>query len=494
MNTRILQGFPWIIIKFFFSPNPELFFLRWFITIGLLVSFTLPPFMGPDEATHVYRVYELSSFDLKLDKFSNGYGYKIPDTIIKLNQDQFSSNANQPAHNVLAHNIKSGPINAPPSIQYFENASTYLPTGYLHMVITASVSKVLGLSAYTSIMLMRLTNLAVCGTLVYLAIKTIPKKKWFFVMVGLFPMAIHQTAVITPDGIVNSVALLSIAMVAMLIYNKRPVDRKYLIGLLTMLTIASLTKQAYVLLSLILFLIPASVFRHSIIKLRYIAVCMLVILSILGLYNVATITTTNNGLAMWRQRDGFGETKTANEFVNDIVHRPVYTLRFLTGSFVYNISPEYNKPTDQKTFMHNEHADFTAITFYGSFGSLNIKYPAWITPIVLLGLLIPLLSENYTFLKERRERLLIWFIILSTCTLLTLLLWFKWTARTDPAIVGLQGRYFIPLLGLLVFVTTGRYVKVYVRKSYLPKLLGGIVFIEGAMMLVLIFSRFYAGP
>lgn len=474
--------------------RPERFFLQWFLLIGILLCFILPPFMGPDEASHVYRAYEFSKGDVLMDKLGNGYGYKIPDSIVHLNQDQFWSNAHQPYLSALKHNLKSTSVNdSHTTVQYFEATSVYSPVGYLHFIVVTWLSRLFGWSAYANITLMRLANIALYATFAYFAIRIMPKRRWFLAMVALMPMAIHQASVVSPDAMINGSALLTVAMVARLLVTRRFPGYTYLSVLATASLLVAFNKQAYLFFPLILLVVPWQVFGKQASKRIYIAITFLAVFICLGTWSIISSSNSAVAFSTWRQRENFGQTRSTTEFAKYVIKEPIDATRFLIHSYVYNTAPKAQIDTalQPEFYVHNRSADFTWASLLGAFGSLMVNYPIWVYFVVVGGLAVPLLAEDFTFLPNRRWRLLVGGVIVLQFAMVTAVLWIKWTAKTDTAIIGVQGRYLLPLVGLLVFLPSARYISLNLRDKLLPKLLNCAVFIEGIAMLVVIASRFY---
>jgi uncharacterized membrane protein len=481
-------------IRIAFPARPERFFLQWFLVISVLLCFILPPFMGPDEASHVYRTYEFSKGDVLMDKLGDGYGYKIPDSIVHLNQDQFWSNAHQPYTTALKHNLHSTSVNdSHTTVQYFEATSVYSPIGYLHFIVVTWFSRLFSLSAYSNIILMRLANIALYAAFAYCAIRIMPKRRWFLVMVALMPMAIHQASVVSPDAMINGSALLTVAMIARLLVTRRFPGYKYLSVLAAASLLVAFNKQAYLFFPLILLIIPWQAFGRPIGKRLYIAATFLAVFVCLGVWTLVSSSNSTAAFSQWRQRESFGQTRTTTEFVKYVATEPIDASRFLLHTYVYNTAPktQIDSALQPEFYVHNRSADFTWESMLGAFGSLMVNYPIWVYFVVVGGLVVPLLTEDYTFVASRRLRWLAGGVIALQFLILTAVLWVKWTAKTDTAIVGVQGRYLLPLVGLIVFLPSAKYMSLNLRENLLPKLLNCAVFIEGAAMLVVIASRFY---
>lgn len=484
----------WHKLKNFLVPErPELFFVRWFLMISLPLCVLLPPFMGPDEASHVYRTYEFSRGDLLLDRFQDGYGYQIPDNIVKLNQDQFWGNAYQSPSAALKHNLNSGPIDAPgTTVQYFEATSPYTPLSYLHFIIPMLLNRLASINTYAGFILLRLANIALYAVIVYYAVRLMPRRQWFLAMAGLLPMAIHQATVVSPDGFTNALAFLSVALVARLVVAKRYPGHLQAGVLALALFLVSFSKQAYLFFPLILLIVPARAFWNRLGKARSIAIMFLAVWGVLGLWTLFSSAVAADSWNVWRARENFGETKSTSEFIGDLVQHPIGSAAFLTHSLIFNIATREHAAALHPEFnLHNRAADFTPQSFLGAFGSLMVNYPLWVYGIVVLGLALPLLSEKFIFLTDRRLRLVVWGLLALQFLVLVVGFWLRWTARTDPAIVGIQGRYLIPLLGLVAFLPTGAYLQVKLRDRLLPGLLGSFAFIQGAMLLIVVATRFY---
>ena len=495
LMSKLLRASYWLR-DFFMPERPEKFFLHWFLLVGILLCFILPPFMGPDEASHTYRAYEFSTGDVVLDKYDKGYGAPIPDTLIKLNSDQFWQNSKQQPGVARGYNMQIGGINAPhKTVQYFENTSVYSPLAYIHFIIVMWFDRLVNLPVYYGFILLRLANIAVYAALVYWAIRIAPKKRWFLVMAGLLPMAVHQASVVSPDGFINGAALLAIACVGKMLSDKKFPGYKLLALLTTMVFIVGFSKQAYVFFPLFLFILPASLFlRQKFSKRTYVAGTVGLVVVGLALWSLATATVSANAFNVWRDRDAFGATPTTSQFIKTTLKEPVTSAEVLARSFVYNIGYQGPLPSSPESLTTNLPANFTLTSFLGQFGSLLINYPVWMYFVVVAGLVVPLMGDKEKYLLSSRMRLLVAATIALVFITLTLVFWLKWTPSGGPYIIGLQGRYLIPLVGLLAFLPSGKFAKLQLQPGILPKILVAIVAIEGVMMLGLITAQYYEFP
>ena len=117
------------------------------------------------------------------------------------------------------------------------------------------ISKILGLSVLSSIILGRLCNLLVYAFLIRLAIKKAKGKELLFASLGMLPMSVYLASSFSTDGMVNGLLFLIIALFCEYIQKDKVSVSNILLFAILCLIMATM-KLPYVLLVGLLLFIP----------------------------------------------------------------------------------------------------------------------------------------------------------------------------------------------------------------------------------------------
>lgn len=481
-----------------FSNHPEYFFLVCAAFFGLLLVFVLPPYRGLDEASHVYRITQLAEGDLFIEKIPGGYGHAIPDNIHRVNFDEFTTNKKSSFAGSFDRRWKEGSHSKDDtgsSVQLFEGSGVYSPLVYLHYFPVAIIEHYFQINTFLYVLLLRVSNLALFIGCIFFAIRLIPSAKWLLTAVALLPMSLHQASTVSGDVLLLSSIILFVAMLVRLLHNNESeLKSKYtsgnlLIGIFVTGVLIGGSKPGYIILTGALLVLPASIFGSKIRKLLFstsmfgIAAGMLVIWGV-----VINDAGLSNALETFRSRVNHGGTTiTASQMIQQTVFRPWETGQLFVNTFVFETQNTLPSPLPKE---YNRVPDSNLSNFTGSFGSLNMNLPTWASFLVLINLVVAYLGFSRPNVLPKTKRRLIVVILFVQFVALFLAFWKTWTSISMQHVWGLQGRYYIPLLPLLVLVTPRKSIFSWSEaSSKLVLMLASVTPL--VIMSLLIFSTFY---
>lgn len=244
-----------IISKIF--AEPHLFFLTTSLIFGILFILITPPLQGPDEQAHFFQAYKVSEGDF-INDIHDSYPKSLRETykIVFYNDDiRFNiNNKYEHARTLEALRVPLNSQNREKGDGYMMGTN-YAPVAYTGQAIMILLGRLLGLAPIVLIYLARLGNLAIWILLVYFAIRMSPIGKWPLVVIGIIPMAVFQGAVVTVDTFSNGVLILYLAYVLYLYVQKSKIsNRQYaLLGLTAcMLALGKMVMLVFVPLALLL--------------------------------------------------------------------------------------------------------------------------------------------------------------------------------------------------------------------------------------------------
>jgi uncharacterized membrane protein len=447
--------------------QPEQAFLLLALIFGIAILFINPPFQAPDEQVHFYKSYALSDGQIIPEKIGNSSGFYIPKSTNNAYLE-FRSIKFHPEDKINMINIfyfLNNPLH--PNYTKFEDISnifivTYSPVPYLASGFAIFIGKLFSFSPLLLMYLGRIANLLFYALIVYMAIKITPVQKWVFFLLALMPMAIYIASSLSSDSFTIAISFLVIGLFFKFAFddNKQVIDNKDLSILFILLLFIALSKQIYILLGLLFFMIPSYKFgNRKIMFLRFVSIFVPIMLVIIGWSFLV------NGLYM--------PNSSAISVSGQIYFILANPLEFIF--IVLN------------TILGNYH-NFI-VMFVGNFGRIDTPLPDSLIYIFIIVLsLVSILDKSRVniVLKQKLIPLIILLIVFISVFALEFI---TWTPVGSVSIAGIQGRYFIPvapLFFLLFFNKKFNYDLKYFNKTIIFFIILVLIF-----TLFVIFRRYY---
>jgi uncharacterized membrane protein len=446
----------------------EIYLIVVLLVFGTIACFLLPVNGGYDEEEHLIRVWEMSNYTfLPNEKLGNQLPFPLIYREISYRKE-FIVRAVPADFWEKYGNLR---LDSMDYIYNVDTRSVYSPPLLLpQALVMRFLGRKLHLPALTVYYACRLAGLLSYVLLVFLAVRWIPYGKWTLAILASSPVAILQTATVTPDTISNGIALLFVGGCLALIQRKE-IHWKELTALVVLMLILFWGKINIVPLALLPFLtIPPSQFK---VKKGY------------WILLAATVAFFLIEVAVWnlfaysRYHDALSGADPAGQ-VRFILAGP---LRFI-GVIARNIWVSW--------------ADYlragTAI-----YGLDYWPVPVWTYYLYGAGLLGTLLIPENENAPDRRLRigLLITFLAAYLWTIVSL--YISYTPAGSDIVRGVQGRYFAGVMPLLFLALACLpFLKQIRTPTYLPLALGGLTLLVyiGGMYLsyhVVCGSQYYVG-
>lgn len=429
---------------------------------GLSMMIALPLFEAPDEPVHFYRAYQVGEGKVIGETYNNVSGGYV-----------------RPA---VEGNYDAGPEELPETFIPFPSSVIYSPLGYLPQAAGIDLGRLIDPSVRTMAYIGRLFNLATYIVLVSLAIKIAKKGKWVYAVVGLFPIAIQQAASLSTDVMSMGIAFIAIAYIHSLFYSKS-IARRQIVILVLLAIGLGLTKQTNLIFLLPAIFIPTRLYGSWRSKLLLTSAIIIAgIIAAVGWYGAVIASDINTDYASYLQ---LSDVKPVRQ-VKHMMNNPFEFLGTLFRSFVF------------EGFKSAATPDFYLVSAYGFFSWFTYKLPL---PFIALGyslLLLSLLHSKDN--KEHKDTINNGLAIIQFATFLlsvlgiAVALYIVWTPVGSPQISGIQGRYFIPLIPLLIPICgwLGKFVSVkFAKELYLGFLVAAISTINLTAMLAITYRWFY---
>jgi len=393
--------------------------------LGIIFSVLIPLYQVPDEEVHINEIYKFLGEDIDFSEETNEFG--DTERIIK-NYDE--------KVDIEDYIVLDNKINI---IDKIEKIDIHL-IRYLPQTIGILISELFELPIICSVTLSELLAVIFYTIFGALTLKLMPIKKEVMMMIMLLPICIQQTGSFSYDMMLNSLSFLFIAYIFNLKLIKQKVDNKDLIKILLLLISITLIKVPYILLGLLIFIIPLKQIEiiNSVKKIvntkikRIIATMFILILIVVGLFIISNISYVKVLIAF--------------------ILNPIDSIKLLFRTLI-------------------EHLGFYVISIMGYFGWHDTPVSILFGIFVILSMLIInfLSKEKYNNNKlSRKDNMYVFGLGLFSCVI-TIISLFEWTLNYNGIntsdfvlsdfsyyikntydILGVQGRYFIPLLPLLI--------------------------------------------
>lgn len=405
-------------------------FLLFLIPLGCFYLIVFPPFSVPDEISHYKGAYFFSNLFLLSD-----LSYMRPEDAQLLSA--LSTRVDRDLYASVLENFSFfSQLSGKESYASILNSSAEawssfipkMPQVRICAAFGIALGRLFGLGAIPTLYLGRLLNFACFVVLVYWAVKTTPVGKRIFMMICLLPMTLHVAASYSYDAATIGLAFLLTALFLKAIYATETLSVKQLVVLAVLSVLLAPCKVVYITIVLLVLLIPKNKFsnnRFSVIyKLGILGVSLfttIVIRRIPSLINDSTSLSTSNFYTF-----------------SDIANDPV--------SFIGIIMKTFNKWGEA----------WLQGIFGGSLGWFQVSQP-WFTLFgffVLLLLAIPT-YKNMQFHIKKIQRIFFLAIPVISWFLIMLVMYVSWTPNNENTILGVQGRYILPVLPLTLLAFKG---------------------------------------
>ena len=419
------------IFSIFFVP--ENFFLVVALIFGIAFFRIFPPMTAPDELGHFAKAYAFAEGKIvpvyhhsESNPYSswNNYGFYLPDDFNDLNEDTVDVIIN--SNLKFNYRFSDSPKYRKSSLEFtgLGGQMNYSFIQYIPQIFGIFLVKLFSSSVLLAYFSARLFNFAFYLIIVYLAIKTFKFSKWAGVLVALNPMLLELATSASGDAFTDAISFLFTALLSKLIVEDKTTKRILFLSFILLIMMVQM-KPALILFGMLYFIIPLKKLN---LKLKIIYGTVVFIISVL-LY------------LLW------GRLFPSQEIMYQDFTSSSEQLRFILKS-----------PLEFLRVIHNtikEHGEFLYQSFSGKLSALNRNLPIGIIKFYYLIIVAICLFDspeyeeaNFTIYKKLNLLVMIvGYIVLTFVALFQI-----WTPVGSDYIIGLQGRYFIPLSFVFIMV------------------------------------------
>lgn len=422
------------------SPALHIRFLLLSLLLGIGYLFVFRGISAPDEISHYIGSYKLSSMVLG-EKAVVDTGHVIvreEDYFLEDLEDLADESQNSDyIPQILGRDLQardfyiiknwSGLYQKSEAIRVSRHIPVRTtPLIYIPQILGISLARLLRLNTIGLITLGKLFNLIAYVLLLSYAIYLLPFGKNILFAAALLPMSMHLGASMSYDAMIIALVSVFLAKVFSMAYGKAKANIRDILLLALITLIFSPCKMIYSLLIFSYLIIGEDKFGNKKIKYGGFALILLSFIAAMFLVNAATIqsyaTAGSNNLE-WAKEAGYT--------IKELIKRPLFTVKMLYHTLLW-----------QAQYYH--------MTMIGAYlGNIieALDIPYLLIQVFSMGLLLlSLRGEEGKNPMKPRERLWIGLLILSVIGAAMLSMFIAWTPRNADTILGVQGRYFLPLL------------------------------------------------
>ncbi|MCI8824632.1 MAG: DUF2142 domain-containing protein [Lachnospiraceae bacterium] len=413
-----------ILLLIFKNIQYEKIFCAMAVGVGIVYMILLPVQMAPDEPSHIATAYTISNKILGMDiRSEDGYIYMRK-------CDKYCAYLLRPYNEDIVKLYDSFlKIPSEKDKEMTETKAMGLNTtkeAYLLSALGITIGRILGLNGEITFLLGRIFNYILFVLVTYFAVKRIPYGKVTLILISMLPMVLQQAISYSYDSLLLTMCMAFITYFCLLIHDDYVIKNKDIVFLAIVSLILSRLKGSGYMPLVFLLLIPIIKYRKDKTKKK-------MVYALIGILI---------GVTVWKIGD-MAMSSSSSVTENNETY---YTLAYLLENKKNTILVFFN------TFWL--HIDFYLFSCLGfSLGWLEISIPTALFVVYLFVLflsMIPIKEPEEGF-NIKQKIFSIFMSLISICGICMALL-LSWTTKDFTSIEGVQGRYFLPVLIVLLFV------------------------------------------
>lgn len=448
------------ILNVFIIKNEKMEVYKKFGCIGLILGIIfllfIPILHGIDEGAHFFKVYSFF-YDVKSHyNDENILVDEVPEIIIRADMIENI----QDSYLILNEKINDEKTIAS---QEYIGAKLYSPISYITYLIPVFLLKnIFKLNIFWIIVFGRLVSFCTWLLITMYTIKIIPRKKEFFASLCLLPIVLSIVTTFTGDLVNNAAVFLFIAFWYKLYVEKRQIKKSEIFIITILGIITTCSKMVYALMFLLLFLLPEEIFKSK--KNKYLITTGIILVLVITFF----VNMSFVGNDLFEAYPAINEQK---EFIKDNIFQYIYIfIKTIITNFPMYL---YQFTTGKTTMCQNAiYVDNVISMFY------------WII------LISTLLSEDNEIKLNKKSKIFIIGIVITMISIIFLSLYLQWTATNYGIgyhlVMGVQGRYFIPISALLIFNNNKKKININKNLLWTSMILMDFIIILKIMMMFLI--------
>ena len=409
--------------------RPEWYYLILSVPFGFALLFLTPPSQVPDEFAHLMRSFQLSEGRFVAVKVGSQTGGDLPVSLTTMMSPYWGIPFHPTVKTTVASVRKSADIPLDRDKRHFvnfPNTAMTPPLPYLPQALGIVLASQLTSSVLYLMYAGRAFNLLATISVTFLAIRRTPIGKWMFAVLALTPMSMFIAASLSADALTNALSFLLIAQILHVAFGPQACVTGTSILQMALLGIAiGQCKQAYFLLPACILIIP--IVRFGSWRRYCISFAVVMVVTCLSVVAWALVVR--------------GIYSPANPLVEIDPGRQLQLIQTDPSRFL----------TALKVTIQNTPSYFQQ--FAGVLGFLDTYLPDWVIYTTWAVILIACLDHLVPPGNVRLLHVSLFLgISLVTSFIVTFIIYLTWEKVGGTTLIGIQGRYFIPLSPLIGLV------------------------------------------
>ena len=400
------------------------------IIFGLLMVFFTPPMSFLDESAHFTRA-ELISEGQLYPQFTDK-GIYIDDYYFGFQQSYYGTT-------ILDGGSYNNPITDHKGYWGWTTSSPFY--SYIFSALGILFAKLLNLTAIWALYLSRIANLVLYAVTAYFMIKIIPKYKMPLLVFATLPLCVAQASSLSYDAFILTFTLVIITYFIKMYLGE--VNKKNLAIFFISVLLISLIKQPYIILTFLVLILPFE--DDKLKKISVISIIAMIIVTVLSVGSLFSSLFTTTAI----QTYSTGTTENVS-FVGQtrfVLSNPLIIFTLIKDMIV----------SIPDLFLLK--ANFFHYTGYKGIKLINFMY-------VLFYVGFSLFYKLDINLKKK-ERMILALIFLIAYVGIYIIFYLIWSPLGSTTILGVQSRYFLPVIALLPLIINLKSKQIEINELYI---------------------------
>ena len=432
--TILIGGLVYLINKKK-TLKPEKVFVVCAIFLELTYMFATPLFKGHDEQYQWYRDYEISMGKLSTVKFDEFTGNYLPADVVNIYayDGLFQDITYSKALATWRYSIQTRNNKELKELVAVDTSPTlsYSPLQVLPQSIGVFVARRLGFDIYSQAMIGRLFNVMFFIIMGYFIIKVMPNKKYLFMAILFSPKILYLSSTLSSDNIINMTVMLFLANILKLRHEGEPLKLKNYLFFACTLPVIAMSKFVYIPVCGLLLLIPKQCFKNGKRKVAFLGgATLLALASFLWWKVVGKVSFSGSQPYMAEQ-------------LTYCMHHPIAYLGILIRSVCDNFS-------------------YWALDTVGGYmqWGRDLVQPEIVSVLVYGVMFLALIQDEEDNNFKVWEKIWIVLIVLARSAGIITAMYTACVPDIGATYIdGVQGKYFVPILGLMFLLIPIKNIK-----------------------------------
>lgn len=402
--------------KLYQKLQPHIVYMIFALIIGGMYVFIIPLCAQSDEPAHLYRTFQVAKGEIISPRKEGRFITTLPKSVYDMVELNSENKRREYKKYYDVRDMMQIELNEEETME-IETVGNYHGISYLPQAVGVKIGMILKLNPYFTAMLGRISSLIITVLMFTWGIKKLPKHKLFASIVLLCPVVLSTAACYSADNMTLASIFVLTSYVLYYMQTKEKI-KKIDYAILAVLTfIVAISKMAYLPVIGILIFLPKECFEENSTKKKWIASGLFLLLGL--------------GAAIWWMKVASinGVSGTSSNSNTWIYTNPIGYLVVLFRSTL------------------NNGYDFLENMFAGHFLCHNQIAPYSVIPITYIVITImAFFSDENKEKTTMMQKLTTSGIVLVSYALISTAMYVYNTEFKKGVIVGVQGRYLIPLL------------------------------------------------